>query len=667
MNRILLTLAVVLSVSAAGRAVACGYDECDPNNACSDYSVPCEAASYIDDAYGPRSNFRLLLNTYASVKETTTSPYPADSSEEFAHYQQKINAILDQKHLDAVPVQYKPSYAYGAHPCLSNNYENALAFMELAADDPKTASFLRNLILVRDNILHLCANPGGELKTSLEKSLVELKQQNGAAEYATYLNALYYFYTGDYRKAVEYYQHLGAAASPWIRETATYLVGRSYLVLSQEKWNGWDSLKAIDRETLNKAEASYKKYLTLYPDGRYSSSARNIQRRILFLRQDVGQLNNELERLFEAALQKKGSDSLGQVANEVLTCYQADKVTFGSPLITAYQLILGVVPSSEDLSTIRKNKDRYAKYPGLQAFLINKSLFRQKRYQDIIDGHVMETEGKVNAVTMALHTLYAESYEQLGKYGEARKVWKQTAELSGLGTYQNFFQIALAHNYLKDHKIELIATAGSGVTNAKLIREIFENLASDKLLEDAMFSEKTATETKTIAQGVLLTRYVLQKRYPDLLKILKWVKDPGIFAEVETAAQTLIKNESDPKGLLNAGYFVYYHGMHSRGCGTSGMVGKYQAQYNVELDRDSLDPPVEYFITALEQFSEQDRSEVEAKLLYYAIISFKPSGKSYDFTWGSSHSDLNNGKEWYEKLHRKYPSSEWAKKTKYYY
>jgi hypothetical protein len=227
--------------------------------------------------------------------------------------------------------------------------------------------------------------------------------------------------------------------------------------------------------------------------------------------------------------------------------------------------------------------------------------------------------------------------------------------------------VSLAHNYLKDNKIDLIAVVGSGVTETELLREIFENLASDKLLESTLFSKETAAETKAIAQTVLMTRYVLQKRYPDLLRLLKLVKDPGIFSQIETAAQALLKKQKDPKGLLNAGYFIYYYGIHPPGCGNSGMVSKYRAQYEVNLDRDSLDPPIAYFATALEQFSEKDRSEVEAKLLHYAIISFKPSGKAYDATWGSGHEYGEQGKQWHERLHKKYPSSEWAKKTKYYY
>lgn len=655
-------------ITMAGHAHACGYDPCDPNSTCSDYFIPCKTPLFIDAVYGPRSNFRLLVSAYAPLKEPAAPKYRfSEEREAFGRYQQRIKQMLEQKNLPPVALQYAPVYLYGAHPCLSNNFENALLFIDTAANDPLAAPFLRDAIIDRDAVLHVCAKPGEDVKANLEKSLAELDQQRGAGEYAKYLKALSAFYTGDYRKAVDYFQSLGAASNPWIRETALYLIGRSYLVLSQEKWSGWDKLDAIDKESLNRAEAAYRKYLSVYPGGQYAESARNIPRRILFLRQDAEPLNAELERLFESALEDRSEDKLLQATNEALNFYSARKISFNSPLLTAYQLFQGAVPRPDDLAYFRANAARYKKYPGLQAFLIAETLFLQKKYREVIDLPVPRKNGAPVVVDMALRTLRAESYEQLGNYAEGRKIWMQAAELADPVDYPHFFQMALAHNYLKDNKIDLIALDGSGVTEDKLLTEIFETLAPDSLLEKLLLSPKTLKEARPLVQTALLNRYVLQGRYQDLLRMLKQVKNPGIYDQMETAARTLLKNERDPKGLLNAGYFVYYNGIHSPSCWKSGFAAEYRSRYKLDLDPASLKPPIDYFTTALAQFSENDRSAVEAKLLHYAIISFKPSNKAMDSTWGRRHEDVKQGKEWYERLHRKYPDSEWAEKTKYYY
>jgi TolA-binding protein len=655
-------------MAMGGYAHACGYDPCDPNSGCSDYFIPCKTPLYIDPVYGPRSNFRLLVSAYAPLKEPAAPKFRfTEEREEFGRYQQRIKQLLEQKSLAPVSLQHVSVYLYGAHPCLSNNFENALSFIETAANDPGASPFLRDAVIDRDAILHVCAKPGAEMKANLETSLGELGRQKGAGDYAKYLKALSAFYSNDYRKAIDHFQSLDSASNPWIRETALYLIGRSYLVLAQEKWSGWDKLDAIDKESLNRAEAAYRKYLSVYPVGQYAASARNIPRRIMFLRQDTGLLNTEIEHLFEAALEERNEDRLLQATNEALNFYSAAKISFGSPLLTAYQLFQGAVPGPDVLGYFRTNANQYKKYPGLQAFLISETLFLQKKYQEVIDLPVPPKDKAPEAVGMALRTLRAEAYEQLGKYTEARKIWKQAAELADPADYPHFFQMALAHNYLKDDKIDLIALNGSGVTEDNLLREIFETLATDSLLERLVLSPKTLEKARPLAQTTLLNRYVLQGRYPDLLRMLKQVKEPGIYDQIETAARTLLKNEKDPKGLLNAGYFIYYNGIHPAACWKSGFAAKYRSRYKLDPDPASLKPPIDYFTTALAQFGENERSEVEAKLLHYAIMSFKPSNKAMDSTWGRRHEDGHQGKEWYDRLHRKYPDSEWAEKTKYYY
>lgn len=659
---------VVGFLAMVGYAQACGYDPCDPNSTCSDYFIPCKSPAYIDGVYGPRSNFRLLVSAYAPLKQPQFRVYGFGKvREEFGRYQKRIGQLLEEKHLAPVSLQYVPVYLYGAHPCRSNNFENALAFIESAAGDPPAAPFLRDVIIDRDAVLHLCASPSQEQKSNLEKSLDELGRQKGAGDYAKYLQASYFFYTGAYKKAIEYYQSLDSASNAWIRETALYLVGRTYLIFSQEKWSGWGKLDAVDKELLNKAEAAYRKYLSLYPAGRYSESARNIPRRIMFLRQNTELLNTELERLFEAALEERNENRMLPITNEVLNFYSPKQISFGSPLITAYQLFLGTVPGQDDLIYFRENAARYIKYPGLQTLLEAETLFLQKKYRALIDLPFRTNNGVPVIVDMALRTLHAEANEQLGNYAEARNIWIQAARRADPANYPHFFQMSLAHNYLKDNKIDLIALEGSGVTEEKILKEIFETLASDSLLESLIVSPKTLKEARPLAQTALLNRYVLERRYPDLLRILKQVKNPGIYTQVETAARTLSRNKKDPKALLNAGYFIYYNGIHPPACWKSGFAAKYRGQYKVDLDPASLKPPIDYFTAALARFGQDDRSEVEAKLLHYAIISFKPSNKARDSTWGRRYEDGQRGKEWYERLHKKYPNSKWAKKTKYYY
>ena len=129
MKRIAMIMVAGL-IMMAGYAHACGYDPCDPDGGCSDYFIPCKTPLYIDSVYGPRSNFRLLVSAYAPLKEPAVPKYRfSEEREAFVRYQQRIKQLLEQKNLAPVTLQYVPVYLYGAHPCLSNTFENALLFI----------------------------------------------------------------------------------------------------------------------------------------------------------------------------------------------------------------------------------------------------------------------------------------------------------------------------------------------------------------------------------------------------------------------------------------------------------------------------------------------------------------------------------------------------------
>ena len=631
-----------------------GADPCSVS--CSDYQLPCERTAYIHRTTPSSAAFVPILEEYFP---DITSDKTRHDTVSFQEYRKRVSEILIASGFEPIPLRKVGGYRWYPDPCASNSYLNKLLFIESAARDRNAVQKLPDLVSVRDRIGEICVTTKKEKQLEILASIQGLKTSQEIDDYSTYLTAIFFFYTGNYPKALETFRTLHTASSGWVRETARYLTGRIFMVVSQEEWDGYWYPENIDTAMLGDAERAFDAYLLAYPQGRYAESAKNIKRRLYYLAGDQARLNRALQERLEESLSADSPNNSAPVIWEVLAHYECPTTPHASPFLVAFCLLRG-----RDIPLSEREKDQNidGPYPELSRWISNMRLFDQGRFDEIVEAF---PKGKItdSLSSTGNYILLAEALERLERYGEARRIWLDILSLDGRES-DHLPQIALANNYLLSGEIEALVAKGSGISDKGLMKEILEHLASDALLERILKSEATQEPTREITKHVLLTRYLLQKQYRRFLEFLHYGPHPGIFLRVKAAVRTLASHTDDPKALFNVGYFLHHRQMRPpESCQYSGLVYRFKSQYGYAFEGDTVEPPFYYYKRGLAQFDADDHSIVEAKLLHYATYCFRDT----DCHWHDVPQEENKGQQWFAKIHKKYPGTKWAKRTKYYY
>lgn len=132
----------------------------------------------------------------------------------------------------------------------------------------------------------------------------------GGKEFTTYLFGAQAFYVGRYDQAARQFASLTSATEPWVRETATYMVARTWLNRAMDKsFDDYGSLaepKKRDLQSIGAAGAAFEAYLRAYPTGRYANSASGLLRRVHWLAGDEHALSADYARLLSKTPPRPG-------------------------------------------------------------------------------------------------------------------------------------------------------------------------------------------------------------------------------------------------------------------------------------------------------------------------------------------------------------------------
>ena len=280
---------------------------------------------------------------------------------------------------------------------------------------------------------------------------------------------------------------------------------------------------------------------------------------------------------------------------------------------------------------------------------------------------------KLDTLIARSHTfLYAQALELAKKPDEAKSVWKRLLPISESGN-RDYLLAALARDHAAtDTLIEIVRASSGFPDDGTIYLAIFRQYASESLLLQIAQDPKAQPMARQSAERSLLSRWTLRGEFGAFnSKIDSFSPESrALFEPVQTAMKTLGSKPSDPKALLNWGYFVQWKenafelsGYYRPDCVKASRAAKETAESK---------PPLYHYVRALEAFDFKSRSETEAKLLNYLVKCFKTGENSRTCLWDREKNlepefPKSQRMAWFKRLKSAYKDTRWAKELNYYY
>lgn len=519
-----------------------------------------------------------------------------------------------------LPGEQARSLPFGSH-CISNSYQNAMAFKEAldAAFKRKSIDLADqiNLLVQRAKFIDSCTalNPEDAPEPgSTPVAETELpRPKTVGEEFARYIEGISAFYSSEYPKADRVWRSLLEAKDPWLRETASYLRGRTAMLRMGDRWYDYSSARAKPEEKslIDLAKERVLAYLASYPKGLYTESARGMLRKIAFYagsnRDHETQLGEALERAVAAKWYGPSGYWLAILGIEASNLSEhTNPEVFQTPLLgTIAALWLADVAEGpiddmdpygaglghltpELLAKLRKKselkkrladpkwitaleaaKEKYAKFPGLYDYVHGLILYSQGKYTEVLKS---TAPGGENALTRGHRILLARALEKLSKWEKAREIWKGIARLAinektptdpDIISVDGFsFAVPLAQNYLRAGKMREIFKKDSGVSSRKVKMDVLHALAPKSLLLDLANDHEGEVEIREEAARTYLMRSLLAHEASEFVAQWKsWRESfPKVnkeFGEIAKQAEVLAKDPKAPRALYELGRFFY--------------------------------------------------------------------------------------------------------------
>lgn len=543
---------------------------------------------------------------------------------------------------------------------------------------------------------------GRATKEQIAESLAALPADSTSLLYKTYLTGAAHFYDQNYEGAEQDFTIVLHNGSPWLMETAQYMLMRTALNKSSKFSDGQYGEFNIDNIKLKDAAQAQKEaqnYLQRWPEGLYANSTRGMLRRINWYLQAWPQLAG----LYEQTLQQSAD---AQQLREIVIEY--DNVFgmqfFEGPVVEAFP-DAPLVSYIELLRALRLNSD-YKLTLTQEQLDASKQVFEQSQKLPLwrdLQLNLWQATGNYAAIIQAVtpaqklaahdtlafseQVLYGEALMGQKNWSAARDFWQQLLKLSQDNEQQQYVQAKLAATLVYSGDVEAVFAPESTVTNLRFRSQVLKTQATPELLRQQAVHGPN-NEERTIALHTLLVRDLTEDRFGDWLndkKLASAITPPVIgeaFADVNLsifdwngdAAQagytcrslnetvTVLSKKADDAHALNC------LGEFFRTTQTHVDLWKNSAGNDVLESAISRKKPSGQFDrqSYYQQVITSPTAEVEDKsfALYRAIMCYAPSGAN---ECGGEEVDKLQRKGWFTQLKTQYPGSPWAQKLKYYW
>jgi hypothetical protein len=695
-----LLLLLVGAMGLASPARASGDFACSPSWQLGHRTLSgCDDMALLGPGNDTRTNFVLLLADMRHGLAAAGHPASGAAADPFFDWPTLRNLLAPP------PPGTDPSdYATGeGSRCTSNDSGTASFTAAVGAarglSDPERAQ----LIDARKAIAPKCAEA---MAVPPSVAALDGLRSPAARAFAAYLRGAMAFYDGDYDTAAARFAALKTSDQPWLRETATYMLGR--VELNRAQVNAYDEYgypvgsEKIDQKLIAASDAALGAYIKAYPNGLYTLSARGLLRRVYWLGGNTAKLSAAYVALLAQTPAERGiSDSAlaDEIDNKLLAELKPESVT--NPILLAMldlkAMRTGTNEEGEALTEVpitaaalQAQQHYFASNPALFDYL-------QAVHAFFVDNNPRAVMTLIPDAARQKDFSYLQFSRQMlrgmaleaVKDRNARGFWLEAIQGAQAPYQRAAIELALALHEERAGALDRVFAPDSPIQGSAARELLLMNVAPAPLLRQQAKNSAAPRHERDIALFTLLYKELTRGAYHDFVADLALVP-PG--ASTTMGYFSLDESEHPALGVFTTKSATSDYDCPALAEVATRLAGEpHQAKSMLCLadfirangfDEFVLDSPPaanelggtpsqfpggNFARQAVYQAIIADRAtpaQDRAYALYRAVNCYAPSGNN---GCGGTEVPLARRKAWHDQLKKDYPASRWAKALKYYW
>lgn len=646
--------------------------------------------------------------SYRVMLDRLSPPPPAnDPDAAYRAYQQ-----ADAEHRAAYGIS-ENSYDY-SELCHSNR-SGAQEFEAAVNADAAISAADRASLLSQRQLLAKSCDKAADTRFTLD----EVKSPEGR-EFAHYLEGTRLFYAGNMVEAAQQYGAIDRPSSPWLGEAASYMTFRVALVDATNGSVGeYGEIAEVgkrDRAAIDRADAARQAYLKSYPNGRYAGSARDLERRIAWLRGDSALLGRAYSSMIArraAAGSEPDIETMDEIDRRIMPEGESAGVT--DPTLLAIIDLMRLRPKTAEYHVdyegpeltpgeLERQRTHFQSQPELFSYLLAAEAYYHRKQPREVLALIPDAsqQQRFSYVQFSGQMLRGFALEAVGDRN-ARGFWLSLLPGANQPYQREAVELAIYQHHQRAGAIGRLLETGSPILHPLIRQKIIEGDAGPDVLRQQATGGATKQQ-REVALYILLANELHHGRYREFLADQQMVGnrprpkdsdsygygawsvsdyDPSYVAElspppldvfaaggsddlracpnIRTTVTGLATNPAADRARLCLAEFIRRKGFD--GWGT---------QYDEKLEREVArgrngfsGKPVERMeIYRAVMASPSASADDKAFALNRAIRCYQPSGYS---SCGVEDVDKSVRKAWFDRLKSQYATSPWAKELKYYW
>jgi hypothetical protein len=523
-------------------------------------------------------------------------------------------------------------------------------------------------------------------------SAITIKSSLGL-EFERYILAASAFYDARFDEALKHFEALSKSGDPWLKESASYMIGRALLNKGQVGAFGLDGSddkpQVKDFDSLKAAEKAFDAYMKTYPKGRYFASARGLMRRVYWLEGDETRLVSEYGRLAE--------ETTADAATRFDIAEEIDRKMLIPGIGATHDPVL---LATTDLMRLRSPRDKNTMSAAeLQAqepdFAANKALYGYLKAARafFVDDDARATlellgppaQGAAQSnLDFSRETLRALALNASGDKA-AETVWKGLIAGTDRPWRRETAELGLAWFWERAQTVNKVFMPDSPVRSQTIREILLRNIAGPILLRQQADDGSAPPRERAVARFTLLYKDATHGHYSGFLQdyaaaepvlddaksyfntggglnVFRWQGQNAPFAcpSLKAVMEKLATAAKDAQALLCLGEFARTQGFDSFELDQQPTADQLGGQ-------KSIFPGAAFSRGEIYEALIADPStpdDARAYAYYRAIRCYEPSGVN-----GCGGTDVKKSvrKGWYDTLKRRYDSLGYVKALRYYW